>query len=225
MPAQGDLTGTCSTSQEAPDLVYKLQLAEASRVRAKMTRSDMQTSMYLQSTCGQQSSEVLCNTDGLVERVLQPGTYYLVVDGREPNEFGDFEMDVEVRTTREMEQQCRTAPLLSSGSPATGSTSGADEFHATCAGGARSPEAIYRLQLRRRQHVRLSVDSSYDAAIYIRRDCLDETTELACNDDHLDNRHSLVETTLDRGTYYVFVDGFSSGSQGQYTLRLELQRP
>ncbi len=141
------------------------------------------------------------------------------------DEFGDFEMDVEVRSTREMQQQCTQAPLLRPGTAATGSTSGADEFHASCAGGARSPEALYRLQLRRRQHVRLSLETSFDGALYIRRDCLDESTELACNDDHMDTRHSLIETTLDRGTYYVFVDGYSSGGQGTYTLNVELQNP
>jgi len=225
MPAAADLTGSCSTSQEAPDLVYKLRLTEASRVRAKLTKSDMRTAMYLQSTCGQQTSEITCDTSGMVERVLQPGTYYLVLDGTGPSEFGDFEMDVEIRSTREMERACTSAPLLASGTPATGSTSGPDEFHASCAGGARSPETIYRLQLRRRQHVRLSLDSGYDGAIYIRRTCLDESTEVACNDDHMDTRHSLIETTLDRGMYYVFVDGFSSGSQGTYTVNVEVTNP
>lgn len=225
MPAQGDLTGTCASEQDAADLVYKLRLTEASRVRARLGSSDMRSALYLQSTCGQQSSEIVCDTSGSVERVLQPGTYYLVVDGTSADEFGDFEMDVEIQSTREMEAACRAAPLLRPGTPATGTTSGSDEHHASCAGGARSPEAIYRLQLRTRQHVRLELEASYDGALYIRRTCLDESTELACNDDHMDTRHSLIETTLDRGTYYVFVDGFSTGNQGQYTLRVETSAP
>ena len=225
MAAGAHMTGSCATAPDAPDLVYKLRLTEASRLRANLARSDMRTALYLQSTCGQQSSELACETGGTLERLLQPGTYYLVVDGTGPNEFGDFEMDVEIRSTREMEARCRAAPLLRPGTPATGTTSGPDEFHASCAGGARSPETIYRLQLARRQHVRLSLESSYDGALYVRRDCLDESTELACNDDHVDTRHSLIETTLDRGTYYVFVDGFASGNEGQYTLNVELRNP
>ena len=231
MSANADLTGSCSPHQDAPDLVYALNLSENSRVRVRMTQSDMRASLYIQETCGQQSSEVVCEGGRTrrgapaIEQVLQAGNYFLVVDGADQNEFGDFEMDVEITSTREIERQCRAAPLLRPGSAATGSTSGSDEFHASCAGGARSPEDIYRLQLRRRRLVRLSLDSSYDGAIYIRRTCLDESTEVACNDDHQDTRHSLIETTLDRGTYYVFVDGFSSGNQGQYTLRVELQAP
>ena len=78
----------------------------------------------------------------------------------------------------------------------TGQTSGADEFQASCAGGARSPENIYRIVLRRRRRVRITVEGNYDQALYLRRDCLDQSTEVACNDDHGDNRHSLIETTL-----------------------------
>lgn len=230
MSANADVTGTCSPSQDAPDLVYALTLTESSRVRASLSRADMQAALYLQSTCGQQASELVCNGGARfgppsIERVLNAGSYVLVVDGLDQNEFGDFEMDVEITSTRQFEQQCRQAPLLNPATPATGATSGADEFHASCAGGARSAENIYRLQLRRRQLVRLSLEASYDAALYVRRTCLDESTEVACNDDSQDTRHSLIETTLDAGTYYVFVDGFSSGSQGQYTLRVELRNP
>jgi hypothetical protein len=230
MSANADLTGTCSPSQDAPDLVYSVALTESSRVRANLTSADMRAALYLQSTCGQQATELVCTGAAQfgppsVERVLQPGNYVLVVDGLDQNEFGDFEMDVEITSTRQIEQQCRQAPLLTPAAAATGTTSGADEFHASCAGGARSAEAIYRLQLRRRQLVRLSLESSYDAALYLRRTCLDESTEVACNDDNQDTRHSLIETTLDPGTYYVFVDGYSAGSQGQYTLRVELQNP
>lgn len=231
MSANGDVTGSCAGAQDAPDLVYTLNVTEASRLRARMVSADMRSAIYVQSTCGAQANEVVCAASTprerlpMVERLLQPGTYALVVDGVDQNEFGDFEMDVELTSTREIEQQCRAAPLLRSGTPVSGTTSGTDEFHATCAGEARSPETIYRLQLRRRRLVRLSVDASYDAALYVRRACLDETTEVACNDDHRDTRHSLIEVTLGPGMYYVFVDGFSRGSQGQYTLNVELENP
>jgi hypothetical protein len=231
MSANADLTGSCASNQDAPDLVYALNLTESSRLRARLTRSDMRAALYLQTTCGQQTSEVVCAGSDpaagipAIERVLTAGNYFLVVDGMDQNEFGDFEMDVEITSTAEIERQCRTAPLLVSRRPVSASTAGTDEFHASCAGGARSPEAIYRLQLARRQLVRLTLDASFDGALYIRRTCLDESTEVACNDDHQDTRHSLIETTLDRGTYYVFVDGYSSGNSGQYTVQVELLNP
>jgi hypothetical protein len=231
MPAAADVTGTCAGSQDAADVVYSLNVTEASRLRVRMVRSDMRAALYLQSTCGAQASEIVCAASEastpfpMIERVVQPGTYFVVVDGVDQNEFGEFEMDVELTSTREIDRQCREAPLLRTGTPVSGSTSGSDEFHASCADGARSPEGIYRLQLRRRQLVRLALEASFDGALYVRRSCLDESTEVACNDDAQDTQHSLIEVTLGPGTYYVFVDGFAEGNQGQYTLRVELENP
>jgi hypothetical protein len=85
---------------------------------------------------------------------------------------------------------------------------------------------IYRLQIRRRSLVRLSSEQTgWDGVIYLRRDCLDAVTELGCNDDAGDNRHSLVETILEPGTYYVFVDGYAESNQGAFTLDVDIQNP
>ena len=109
----------------------------------------------------------------------------------------------------------------------TGDTTGStDRFQATCAGNAQSPDLVYRLQLRRRQRVRISSEQAdFDGAIYVRSDCTDATTEVACNDDAGDNRHSMIEVVLDPGTYFVFVDGYASGSQGHFTLDVDLSAP
>ena len=54
---------------------------------------------------------------------------------------------------------------------------------------------------------------------------MDIATEVACNDDQGDNRHSRIERNLDAGTYYVFVDGFQSNSQGEFNLNVEVSEP
>jgi hypothetical protein len=68
------------------------------------------------------------------------------------------------------------------------------------------------------------MSSTYDGALHLRRDCADASTELACNDDQNDNRHSQIEGTYDRGTYYVIVDGFQTGNVGSYSLELTVER-
>src|SRR5690606_5491039 len=101
----------------------------------------------------------------------------------------------------------------------SGSTSGRkDSFRASCAGEAQSGDVIYRIRLKKRSHVEVSLGSSYDAALHLRRSCLDDASEIACNDDHGDNRHSKVEATLEPGTYFVVVDGFRTGNEGTYEL-------
>ena len=105
----------------------------------------------------------------------------------------------------------------------TGTTQGDDHFNSTCAGQSRSPENLYRLQLRRRSFVRLALSTpQHDGSLYIRQTCADIATERACNDDSTDTRHSLIETTLDAGNYTVFVDGFSSRSAGPYSMEVTI---
>jgi hypothetical protein len=102
---------------------------------------------------------------------------------------------------------------------------GTDRFQASCAGGARSPENLYRLVVRRRSAVRVSVTSTtngYDPAVFLRQTCAQSTTERGCNDDAGDVQHSQVEATLEPGTYTVFVDGYANTNSGTYSLECQV---
>jgi hypothetical protein len=155
---------------------------------------------------------------------VDPGTYYLVIDGARAGQFGAVQVNVQLEDIAALERTCRQAPVLRVGQTVSGSTAAStDRFQASCADGAASPDELYRITLTRRSIVKLSLASDYDAALYIRRDCTQQSTELACNDDSTDNRHSYVETTLDRGTYYVIVDGFRTGNQGTFRLDYQVQ--
>ena len=124
------------------------------------------------------------------------------------------------------ERACRAARPLVSGRSVSGNTSGGtDRFQATCAGGARNPENLYRLTLTRQSRVRLSLSAQYDGALFIRQNCMQQSTERACNDDSTDPQHSLIETTLPAGTYTVFVDGYGNNNAGQYTLETQISAP
>jgi len=126
---------------------------------------------------------------------------------------------IEDEALRAAERACRQATRLRPGREVSASTSGADSlFTASCAERAASPEKLYRLRITRRSRVRLAVSSEYDAAIHVRSDCADPASEVACNDDHEDNRHALVEQELGPGTYTVFVAGFREGDEGSFTL-------
>ena len=116
--------------------------------------------------------------------------------------------------------------MIRPGRVITGTTAGGqDRFQATCAGNARSNDVAYRLRLTRRSLVRINMSTQdWDGALHVRRDCADGSTEVACNDDQNDNRHSFIEQTLDPGTYHVIVDGFSQGNQGTYTLDVQVSQ-
>ncbi len=222
-----DAHGSCGGTG-APDAVYRLNLTSRSRVRASFTSSEFPPIVYLQRTCGDTTSEVFC-MDGRggvpIDQTLAAGTYYLIVDGADQNAFGAAAVHVQVDDMSALEASCRAAPLIRPGHQVVGTTTGStDRFQATCAGGAMSPDQIYRLQIRRRSTVRItSEQTDWDGAIYVRGDCTDQTSELACNDDAGDNRHSMLETKLEPGTYYVFMDGFASGNQGAFTIDVDVQ--
>jgi hypothetical protein len=225
-----DAAGSCG-GQGSPDVTYRLDLRSRTRIRASFGQdSEHPPVLYLQSTCGDARSELACvsaMSGNTLDQTVSPGTYYLVVDGADANAFGVANVSLQIDDLGALEQACRAAPMIRPGTQVRADTTGStDRFQASCGGQARSPDMIYRLQIRRRSLVRLSSEQTgWDGVIYLRRDCLDAVTELGCNDDAGDNRHSLVETILEPGTYYVFVDGYAESNQGAFTLDVDIQNP
>lgn len=118
---------------------------------------------------------------------------------------------------------CEAAPVIQEGSPVRGTTAGAvDHFHASCARSALSGDRVFRLQVPRRSRVALRLEADYDAALYVRRACDEEITEVACNDDARDTRHAALDLTLDAGVWFVFVDGFDIDETGPFSLSVTL---
>jgi hypothetical protein len=233
--ARDDVVTSCGTAQDGFDVVFRLEVASRSRVRLWFEDSDLRQDgvIYLTRSCAPNTpgAAIGCRANALgedsaLEATLDRGTYYVVVDSASPRTFGRFRLNSRVEDVSMLERLCRTAPLLRSGQAVTGTTSGEDRFRASCAGGARSPENLYRLVLRRRSFVRLALRATswpYDAALFLRGDCLDPRSERACNDDDRDIQHSLIETTLEAGTYTVFVDGYSNRNSGSYVLETTIQ--
>ena len=227
--AADDLSGTCG-GEGGADVVYALDVRSRSRLRASFQNLEFQGFVYVQRRCGDRDSEVACaslsTNQGAFDIVLQRGQYFLVVDAADPNTFGAADVNVELTDMQALERTCRRAPMLRPGRTVNGDTSSeSDDFQGTCLGNGQSNDKVYRFRLSRRSNVRIDLSSSFDGALHLRRDCLDVSTELACNDDHEDARHSRIEQTLDRGTYYVVVDGFGNGSQGSFSLEFETSRP
>lgn len=114
---------------------------------------------------------------------------------------------------------CADVTPLLDGTTVRGSTVGLpDRAHASCARQALSGERVYSLHLDQPAHVSLRVAADYDVAVYVRGDCADEVSELACNDDREDARHAGLDLDLAAGTWFVFVDGYDSDSTGSFTL-------
>ncbi len=226
--AADDLRGSCG-GDGAPDVVYRFDVRARSTARVLVNGAQFEGHVYLQrGGCGASASEVACGAVGVggspqqpaLETILDPGTYHVVLDGRDASAFGRATVDVQLRDLQALDRSCRAAPLLRAGRTVNGSTAGRpNEFEASCAAGAQSGDLVYRIRLTQRQHVVIEMTSDFDGALHLRRTCADRASELACNDDHQDQRHARIETDLDAGTYYVVVDGFQAQNTGGFSLQ------
>ncbi|CAN5391996.1 hypothetical protein BH09MYX1_BH09MYX1_21980 [soil metagenome] len=230
--AKDDIAGKCGGTGAA-DVVYRIDLAKRSRISAQIEREEGVTTngnahvFVLQRSCADKTSELACGES--VDEVLQPGTYFLTVDGTKPDRFGKFTINWSVRDVSGQENACKTAPSLVDGQTVSGNTTGGSDKFSTSCGGERigaSNDRLYKIVVGTRERVRLALSTpTWDGVLAIRKACLDPAgstssrqAEMACNNDAEDAHHARLETTLDPGTYFVLVDGHRAGQDGAYTL-------
>jgi hypothetical protein len=225
--ARDDFSGKCGGAGAA-DIVYKVEIPRRSRVSARFTRQEGRHLFVLMRTCGDRATEAACGA--AIDELVQPGTYYLAVDGARPDALGRFTFDWRVREVATQEGACRAAVALVEGQVVSGTTVGAgDKFTSSCGGREdmqNSPDRIYRMVLAKRTHVRLTLATpTWDGVLAVRKTCLEppgasgaRAAEAACNNDSDDTHHARIDTTLDPGTYFVQVDGHASGNEGPFTL-------
>jgi hypothetical protein len=139
--------------------------------------------------------------------VLDPGTYYLVVDGGAGGEAGPF-------TLRFQHASCGDARALSGNGDFDGETTGrADEWSGSC-GGESSPDVFYALGLCEPRTVTASTCSpmsGFDSVLAFLNSGCSAADEVACNDDDPACRYgtgrSTVTATLAAGLNFLVVDG------------------
>ncbi len=179
--------------------------------------------------CSDPSTEVDCSDDyasdrtrSRVDRVLEPGRYFVFVDGY-GQESGGFKMKVSVADVAALADVCAKAPELAPGSAQTAATTGlADDAQATCGGGALGADAAWRAEIPTRSRVRI-VEHSDDMTpvVHVRRACADEQSEVACGESGAGTGDAAVTAVFEPGTYTVFADARERDSAGPYALSLE----
>lgn len=220
--------GSCASSG-SKELVYKLDLPSRQRVTIEVDpRFD--AVLYLRrDECADSDSEVACNDDvgherkSRVDEVLDPGTYFVFVDGY-ANESGAFHMSVALADTPTLAEVCQRARPLASGMPTLGTTGGSFDFaHATCGDSAKGPDATYRLDVPQRSRVRVALHSAeFEPVVHVRRACADETSEVGCSNTSTTDDEAAFAALLDPGTYAVFADTADRDASGHFALTAEL---
>jgi len=228
--ARDDVAGSCGGSGAA-DVVYRLDVARRSRFRASLDGEEAPHVLVAWRRCGDRASEVGCGPQ--LDDVLTPGTYFVGVDGATSEALGRFQLQWVLQDLGPQSAACAGAPLLAQGRVAGGTTVGAGDRFATSCGAPRDiapsgPDRVFRLSLASRARVRLEVTATgFDALLALRKSCGDAvrssgSVELACSGEADGARRTVIETTLDGGTYWAVVDGQSPNDQGAFALKYTL---
>ncbi len=226
-----DNAGSCGPS-DSRELVYQLDVARRERVTIEV-EAHFDSVLYIRKEdCNDPNAEVDCNDDGpdrthsRIERVLEPGKYFVFVDGY-GQESGTFKMNVTTSDVLALAEVCQKAPVLAAGALQTATTVGmADDARATCGGGAEGADAAWRAEIASRSRVRVVEHSDeVGAVVHVRRACADEQSEVACGEGGGSGGDAAVTGLFDPGAYTIFADARERDSAGSYSLLLETSPP
>lgn len=216
--ALDDVQPSCSPSPGGPDVFRSFHLDAPSAVSVRAVSSDFPgIVLSISKGCGGKS--LACQVEKL-ETLLPAGDYILAVDSLGADQLGDFELEMRLQSVEELNKICAAGKPLADGKLLKGTTGGTGSFKASCGCMGQGPENVHVLKIKKKSSIRIEVNpQGFDSVIYIRRNCEEKSSEVACNDDAGSTSQSVIEASLEKGTYYVFVDGCREGESGDYTIR------
>ena len=223
--------GSCDQS-DSRELVYELDVSQRERVMIEVEARFDSVLYVRKDDCTDPNAEVDCSDDApdrthsRIERVLEPGKYFVFVDGY-AHDTGLFKMTVTTTEVLALADVCRRAPLLAVGTTIAGTTVAmGNDAEASCGGGAEGADAPWRLELPARSRMRI-VEHSDDMlpVVHLRRACADEQSEVACGESAGAAADAVVTGMFDPGTYTVFADAHDRDAAGRYSLEVDLAPP
>jgi hypothetical protein len=220
-----DLEGSCGNSS-GKERVYRVDLATRQRVSMEV-EARFDSVLYLRKgDCSDRDAEVACNDDApggsnhsKISAVLDPGTYYAIVDGYRDSG-GTYKLRMTAQNAPSAQEICGAARQLAAGATVVGHMVNTfDNSHATCGGGAKGPDVVYRMDVAARSRVRLTEKSGdFHPIVHLQRACEDDKTALGCA---AGSDEAVWAGVLDAGTYWVYADSSEDGASGTFTLAAE----
>jgi hypothetical protein len=223
--AKSDMRASCAADSSA-DVVYKFDVKAKSRLFLTTHEDEGRHVVAVQKACGDTKGEISCeqaSTSKNIDTTLDTGSYFVVVKGKGPDDFGRMKLTARLRELAPAAAACKAATKLVPGTPAKDTTIGAtDRFASEKCGGViwqqASGDKVYQFTLKERSKVNLQLKNAfYNAIMSLRTDCGDPTrNELVCSNYY----QKTIDRDLDPGTYYVVVDGYGAKSEGAFELEL-----
>jgi hypothetical protein len=221
-----------------PDTVYRVQVDAPTDLYIELETGSAQLAYEFRSVCDSPTAKRACGRGtavGTRVRNLQAGDYFLIVESAEPTNFSVL-IDEMPRTTPVPvgnNDTCANAVEV----PPTGGLYAGDtllmlnDYQALCGSGANSGDAAFLVQLTERSHVTATLEAEFDTVLYRHVDVGEGPTSCnvlasVCNDDSgQGNTNSLLDDTLEPGSYYYIVDGFNDDNSGSYLLEIAIGPP
>jgi hypothetical protein len=221
--ARDDVAGGCGGAGAA-DVVYRLDVPQRSRLVASLEHEEAPHLLVAWRRCAERAAEIGCGPT--LNEVVDPGTYFVAVDGAAPDAFGRFSLRWTLRDLSDQPGECASAPLLPPGRRVSASTAGAGNgFDTSCAANgvaATGPDRAFRIALARPANTRVVVTAGFEAEVELRMACPDPSfgrlPELACESSSGAAQKVVLERPLEAGSYFVVVDGRSPKDQGPFTI-------
>ncbi|WP_053234998.1 putative metal-binding motif-containing protein [Sandaracinus amylolyticus] len=225
---EDDLVTSCGF--DFRDAVHSFTLGARRDVTIEIDGGTASFNASVRGTCADGATQLRCARGTPVRmrlRDLAAGTYYVVVESFNAAPYAITVTDSDPVTPVAVSgnETCASAfEIPATGGVFTGDTTAMlDDLQTrtSCGDGARSTDAMFRLELTEARRVVANTGgSTFDTVLHVHRDSCANTGELACDDDSGDGSSSLIDRRLDPGTYFLVVDGRGMVSRGQYTLEV-----
>jgi len=203
-----------------PDVVYAFTLDDWRQLTVDV-QCAFSPRVYIKSANCLAGDVVGCGEEHFVTSTLEPGQYYLFVDGDGNLQKGDFILKVSGAPPGPPENDhCNSAqPMVFENgvAQASGMTLFSNDFHQAVCGGTSAPENVYAFTAPPgTASLDISVDADFPVALYLTKEACD-APPINCIP------QSSFQMNWPVGNYYLFVDGLNEGNAGLYSVAVTLQ--
>ncbi|MBI5499601.1 MAG: hypothetical protein HY907_05130 [Deltaproteobacteria bacterium] len=174
-------------------------------------------------TCVQGSTVSCTNSCGVAASQTCSGTCTLPATCCAPTENCTSSCDDDCDTLVNEDCCPGATPIPAGASSVSGNTCGQpNNYTATCGGSAASADIAYVYSPTRSGSATFSTvgGAGWDTVLHARTDCTSSGSEIACNDDYSGLQSNITFAVTAGSTYYVIMDGFSSGNCGAFTITI-----
>lgn len=233
---ESEHNGSCVSSSSS-EIVYLLDVQRRQRVVLDVDAT-FDSALYLRrDSCTDEEAEVACNDDASnggtssrrgtsnrashLDEVLDPGKYFVFVDGYNV-EAGGYRLKTELTDVPTLADACRTARPLGVQKVSSQLGNAFDNAHASCGEDAKGPDVLHRFDVAQRSRVRItSTSSDFAPVVHVRKQCSDDKSEVGCESSGFGSGEATVVGVLDPASYTVFADSSDKDARGRFTLEAE----